>query len=82
VPSIAAFYVDPAEREALLARLRNGEGAVTGDLRYRRRDGAVRWLRLTLSFVRDPGGELLGMLAEHGGWDALVVLGLSLSESD
>jgi PAS domain S-box-containing protein len=52
----AELYVDPADRDTLLARLA-AKGAVTGlETRFRCKDGSVRWISQAARVVRDEAG--------------------------
>lgn len=52
------FYVDPADREALLERLAE-EGSVENfEFRHRRRDGSVFWASLSARAARAPDGTI------------------------
>lgn len=54
------FYADPGDRERWLSRL-TGEGVVRGyEMRLRRADGKIIWVRDSGREVRDDDGELLG----------------------
>lgn len=52
------LYVDPAERERLMARLRDEHGFDWQDVRWRRRDGTVITVRLTVRVKRNAAGRI------------------------
>ena len=53
------LYVDPADRDHLMAELAQ-HGRVTGfETRFRRRDGQIRWINTSARQVRGPGGDIL-----------------------
>jgi PAS domain S-box-containing protein len=51
------LYFDPAERDALLARLRESKQVTNVDLRLRRPDGAPVWVRENVSLIEEEEGE-------------------------
>jgi two-component system NtrC family sensor kinase len=55
--NVATFYVDPAERDHLLAMLKE-QGSVRGfERQLRRRDGRIIWGRTSVRAVRDAEGH-------------------------
>ncbi|MFP5222267.1 MAG: PAS domain S-box protein [Acidobacteriota bacterium] len=53
------LYVDPADRDHLITELA-AHGRITGfETRFRRKDGAIRWINTSARQVRDDNGELL-----------------------
>ncbi len=57
--SVTDFYVDPADRELWQSLMERG-GVVRGfEVRFRRRDGTVIWVRNTARAVHDAGGRVL-----------------------
>jgi PAS domain S-box-containing protein len=58
----ASFYVDPRDRDALVARLR-ACGYVQGmEVRHRKRGGEVMTVQSTVSTVRDDAGEVIRLV--------------------
>ncbi|HXE91702.1 MAG TPA: PAS domain S-box protein [Terriglobales bacterium] len=56
VPALA-FYVDPAEREAAIARLRRDGSLTNFEGLLRRKDGALVWTLENCTLVSDEGGQ-------------------------
>ncbi len=52
---LADFHVDPAVIDGLLARLRRGETVRNLESRVRRKDGTVRWIRMSANPVMEGG---------------------------
>jgi PAS domain S-box-containing protein len=63
VPSAISLYVDPLDREALLAAVQE-HGAVTGfEVRLRRRDGSTVWVAVDARTYTDDSGQATGLHA-------------------
>lgn len=60
VPDIRDVYVDPERRTELLRLLERHDEVSGFQYEMRRPDGARRWVELTASAIRDPGGNLEG----------------------
>ena len=59
VPDIQhAMYIDPAERDALLARLEEQNFLSNCEIRRRTRSGDVIWVSLSIRAVRDASGRI------------------------
>jgi PAS domain S-box-containing protein len=73
-----SLYADPADRDAWIAQVNQAEGPVAKDLRMRRRDGDVIWVRDQVVAVRDRRGrvrhyegELEDITGQRRHWDQL-----------
>lgn len=58
VDNVGQLYVDPADREAILAQLRQEGHVLRREVRLRRKDGGVVWGSITADAVRDADGRL------------------------
>jgi diguanylate cyclase (GGDEF)-like protein/PAS domain S-box-containing protein len=68
IPGMAFHQVmlpeDERENEAIRQRIANGDsGATTWEKRYRRKDGSLTWVRVTVSAQRDATGRPLHSIA-------------------
>ena len=67
VDNVRSVYLDPEDRDQLLAKV-EAEGRVQGaESRLRHRDGSELWVQDSTRAVRDPSGEILfyeGMVAD------------------
>jgi len=83
------LYVDPADRDYLIAQLA-ANGRITGfETRFRRKDGGMRWINTSARQVRDDNGELLyieglniDITERKMAEEALLKMGLELRESE
>ncbi len=83
------LYVDPADRDYLIAQLK-AHGRITGfETRFRRKDGGVRWINTSARQVRDDNGELLyieglniDITERKMAEEALLKMGVDLRESE
>ncbi|MFZ5427731.1 MAG: PAS domain S-box protein [Thermodesulfobacteriota bacterium] len=83
------LYVDPADRDYLIAQLK-AHGRITGfETRFRRKDGGVRWINTSARQVRDDNGELLyieglniDITERKMAEEALLKMGMELRESE
>ncbi len=58
---ITDFYADPAEREALFARLQK-DGYVNDFVaQLKRKNGSICWAAANIQFYKDSGGNILGV---------------------
>lgn len=53
------LFADPEDRDDQLEKLDATQGALRSELRFRRRDGQVIWVRDRARAVRDPGGSVV-----------------------
>jgi len=58
VDNIGQLYVDPADREAIMAQLREEGHVLRREVRLRRKDGGVVWSAITADALRDADGRL------------------------
>lgn len=58
VPDMAALYVDPKDRQALLDVVAESGSVTAHEVRLRRRDGTVRWMSVNLRSQITPEGDL------------------------
>jgi PAS domain S-box-containing protein len=83
------LYVDPADRDYLLARLQADDRITGFETRFRRKDGGVRWINTCARQVRDLNGNLLyieglniDITARKLAENAVQEIGRSLAESE
>jgi PAS domain S-box-containing protein len=58
VRNVASLYVEPRERDALLAQLRRRHAVIAHELNLLRRDGRPIWVSVSLREVHDDAGRL------------------------
>ncbi|HXI44609.1 MAG TPA: PAS domain-containing protein [Bryobacteraceae bacterium] len=54
--NVEAFYCQPAERDAILGRLREQKALTQEEICFRRKDGAPAWILTNLNLVEDEAG--------------------------
>ncbi len=54
--NVQAFYCQPADRDAILGRLRERQALAQEEICFRRKDGAPAWILTNLNLVEDDAG--------------------------
>jgi PAS domain S-box-containing protein len=63
--AITDFYDNPADREAVLSRLRSGKNLTNQEIQLRRKDGSTGWVLVNYSLVdSDSGGAIEGTFVD------------------